>query len=105
VKFTPWQERHGASLASLHYRLGKLVEDRPGQSDRHDGSGRSHNTNDRCLEQIEPAPYVDMATVDRLEMIAAEGRIEMGEERWAKLNAEWSLSPEQRDQHEKEWQA
>jgi hypothetical protein len=100
TRYTPYQERHGRSVDSLLDQLGEHVERLPVEALPRDRPGFGSSFRD-----IPSAPYVDMATVDRLELIAAEGRIEMGEERWAKLNAEWSLSPEQRDQHEKEWQA
>ena len=42
------------------------------------------------FRDIPPAPYVDMSAVERLEIIAADAREEMGEERWQQLQDEWS---------------
>jgi hypothetical protein len=42
------------------------------------------------FRDIPPAPYVDMSAVERLEGIAADGRAEMGEDRWRQLQADWN---------------
>jgi len=88
MRYVPFSERYG-SVSDLHYQLGKLVEDRPGQSDRRDGSGRAHNTNDRCFEDIEPAPCVNFSALDRMEPHIASLR-DGDPERWAELQREWN---------------
>lgn len=75
----------GKSIADLHDRLGELVERLPGTALPRDRPGFGCSFNG-----IDPAPQVDMACADRLQLIAADARSEMGEERWAQLNADWN---------------
>lgn len=89
MTYVPWHLRHGAaSISDLHYRLGKLVEHKPGSLTRSDGGG-TYDTNRRYFREIEPVYGVDLSTTERL--------AEAGREHLA------SLSPERREQLQREW--
>lgn len=78
------------SIADLHYRLGKAVEDRPGVL--HITGGPKHNTDKRLFDGAYLDCHPNMDCANRLQEFAAEARERMGEARWAELNAEWDDS-------------
>lgn len=88
--YIPYSQRHG-SISSLHYGLGKLIEDRPGVRARSDGGG-TFSTDDRPFEDFEPVrASVDWASLDRLEAEAATFRDE-DPVKWERLQSEWRQS-------------
>ena len=79
-------EREWASTSDLHYRLGKLIEDRPGVlfTDQH-----KFNTNERALDGLALERAVNMDCTRRLETWAQDHLASLSPERRAQLNAEW----------------
>lgn len=73
------------SIADLHEELGEMVARLPNEALPRDRPKAGCSFRD-----IEPVAYVDMSAVERLEQYAADYRAEIGEERWAALNAEWN---------------
>lgn len=84
ARFVPFTERHAGCLADLHDRLGEHVARLPIEAQPRDRPGFGCSFHD-----IPPTPYVDMSAIERLELVAAQARQEMGEERWNRLNSEW----------------
>ena len=79
-----------SSLSELHYRLGKMVESRPGRVARTEPEAGAYDSNERAFETIPMVRAVDMATAERLSRKAAEFRAEIGEDRWQQLQREWN---------------
>jgi hypothetical protein len=81
-----------SSLSDLHHWLGKLVEYRPGHIARPEpGSTTTHDSNQRPLEGLALDCFVrPLSGAGQLEIDIA--REDMGEEKWAALNAEWKAA-------------
>lgn len=69
------------------YRLGKMVEDRPGVL--HTRYGPKHNTDERPFEGLSLNCRPNMDCANRLQEFAAEARERMGPRKWRELNKEW----------------
>lgn len=74
-------------ITELQYRLGKLIENRPGVLLTTD---HRFGTNLRPWEGLSLDCRPNMDCADRLQAFAAEARERMGAERWAELEKEWN---------------
>lgn len=89
IKADPFGYARKHSLSDLHHRLGKLVEYRPGAIARPQvESTTTWDSNARPFEGLALDVCVRPLSGFGEQMIAT-ARDEMGEARWAELNAEW----------------